>query len=194
MVDKLVHHDGKVIVGLEVHCTVDGVPAETLSSGSLGIESTPEAAAQEAIAEWIKQFGMAMIDGLRRNPGRSFASGQFVVFPGLFGVRGDAPEAIVAGASMLDLHRRFFQKLTTALPPLITSRTAKLHAVNLTLMLRKGAPTEGECRLDGQVSEEVCRIAKAFDWPAPTTTYMLKQFYVLSTESNAVESAAGTSK
>ncbi len=108
--------------------------------------------------------------------------------------RPDAPKAIEAGASIIDLHRRFFQKLDTVLPPLIRSGAAKLHAVNLTLMFRKGAPTEGERRLDGQVSEELCRIAKVFDWPAPTTTYMLKQYYVLSLDSNALKSAAGTPK
>jgi hypothetical protein len=194
VVDKLVNHDGNVIVGLDVQCKVDGVPADALYSGSLGIERTPEAAAQVAVEEWIGQYGLPIISGLRKTSDRGFSSGRYLVFPGLFGIRGEAPTAIKADDSIADLHRRFFQKLDTALPRLISSGAATLHAVNLTLVLRKGGPIEGECRVDGQVSDELCRIAKAFDWPAPTTTYMLKQYYVLRPSSDAPKSRAGTAK
>ena len=103
-----------------------------------------------------------------------------------------AGDAVAHDATVRTGDRTLGIRAVAVLPPLIRSGTAKLHAVTLTLVLRNGAPTEGECRLDGQVSEELCRIARAFDWPAPTTTYMLKQYYVLSTDSNAPKSAAQT--
>jgi hypothetical protein len=194
VVDKVISKDGKVVVGLDVQCKVDGAPADALYSGSLGIEGTPEAAARVSVEEWVGQYGIAILDAFREKSDRGFQSGRFVVFPGLLGIRGDAPATIKEGASIIKLHRRFLQKLDTSLPALISSDAVRLHALNLTLVLRKGVPTQGECRVDGQVSEELCRIAKEFDWPAPTTTYMLKQYYVLNRDSGLPKPGAGTTK
>jgi hypothetical protein len=131
------------------------------------------------------------VDALRENPERSFLSGGFMVFPGAFGVRGEPPSSIKAGASIMELHRRFLQKLDTSLPGLVGASGTGLHALTLTIVLRKGAPIEGECRIDGQVSDALCRMVMAFDWPAPTTTYMIKQYFVLSRRSGSSKPNAG---
>jgi hypothetical protein len=152
-----------------------------LHTGSIGIDDTKEAAIETALREWVLQYGTAIARALI-GPGTADASkgsatpllvGDLVVFPGATGIRGQSPVEFRE-------HDSFNKRLVTHVSPLLESLIAGdgLHAMTLTLVFKEGAPIDGECRLDGQVSAPLLASVQQYAWPKVTDTFMLKQYYV----------------
>lgn len=179
-IDYVTERDGKVIVGLDFASTINGKPAPALHTGSLGIDDTRQAAIQTAMQEWALQYGVATAKALlnsdTRDGGSALSVGGIAVFPGATGIRGRAPPEFTGSDS---LHRALITHVRALLEPLVVVDGP--HAMTLTLVFREGAPIEGECRLDGQVSAPLFSSLQQYAWPTGSGTFMFKQYYVFTT-------------
>ena len=178
--DYVKAHEGKFYVGLDVRCFADGTDSDALHSGSMGIGETADAALRTAVGEWVLQYGTPIVGALHGQPEvelllRSFRAGRFVVYPGPTGFRGESPQGPKTG-----FHEELFRTLDASLNSWISPQRTELHAMTLTLDVRDGVVTSGECRLDGAVSDRLYEVAKEVAWPRSPTPYILKQYYVLT--------------
>jgi hypothetical protein len=184
--ESVTERDGETIVGLAFAFSVGGKPAPALQTGSIGIDKTREAAVETAIQEWVFQYGLTtatavlsseLTDGGVRSQS-PLSVGDLVAFAGATGIRGEAPEAFRGSDSF---HKAFITHANSLLAPLVADRG--LHALTLTVVFKEGAPLQGECRLDGQVSAELLTSVRQYVWPKVTGTFMLKQHYVFFSKS-----------
>ena len=166
-----------VVVGIGVHCLIDGQPADALTSGNVGLDATREGALRNAMRDWVTQSAEPIIKALvaKKAPDTQRAGG-FWVHTGPTGIRGndkpvfDAPDA--------DRHERLLHELEPELAKLVHEPKG-LHALTVMMVIDGGAPASSECRVDGERSERLCQLAARVPWPKAPGPYMLKQFYVL---------------
>jgi hypothetical protein len=166
--------DGRVLAGVKVACNVDGKPVEALMSGSVGIDSTRDAALVTAAEEWATQYGSPIVDALSAKP-PTLVSGGYKVHAGPTGIRGGKPEGLS------EVNANFFRTVEPALATLIPSQPG-LHSMTITAMRNADGSIDGEFRVDGKVSEQLKKLALQVMWPTSTGSYMLKQYYVMRGE------------
>ena len=166
--------DGRVAAGVRVSCKIDGKAVDALTAGSVGIDTSRDAALVTAAEEWAMQYGKPIVDALSAKAPTLQISG-FKVYAGPVGIRGSKPDGLD------EVNANFFRAIEPALPTLITAK-AGLHSMTITAVRNKDGSMDGEFRVDGQVSEELKRRALQVKWPTSSSTYMLKQYYVLHGE------------
>ena len=160
--------------GIRVMCEIDGHPVAALTSGSVGLDTTREAALATAIEEWVGQYGTTIVDALGGR-GKPRRVGAFDAYAGPTGIRGAKPEQLEL------VHERFFAEVA---PVLSNLSTTSLHAVTLMVVRKPDGTADGEVRLDGEVSAPLKQLAMKVTWPESPTSYMLKQYYVLVAAKN----------
>jgi hypothetical protein len=175
-VEQSAVHEKDVVVGIGVHCLIDGQPADALTSGNVGLDVTREAALRKATHDWVAQAAAPIVKALSlKKAPDTLRTGGFWVYPGLTSTRGDPP---VFDAPDADRHERLLHEVEPELAKLIHDPSG-LHALTVMMVIDGGAPASSECRVDGVRSERLCELAARVPWPRSATTYMLKQFYVL---------------
>lgn len=160
-----------VLAGVRVTCDVDGKRVEALTSGSVGVDSTREAALQTAAEEWAMQYGAPVVDALSAKA-TTLQAGGFKIHAGATGIRGDKPDKLAG------VHDAFFRALGADLATLVPSK-AGLHAITITLVHKADGAVDGQFRVDGETSAPLRQRALKLTWPASQKTYMFKQYYVL---------------
>jgi hypothetical protein len=163
--------DGRVVAGVKVSCKLDGTPVESLTSGSVGIDSSRDAALVTAAEEWAMQYGTPIVDVLSAKA-PALQSGGYNVYAGPAGIRGSKPDGLS------EVNSSFFRTIEPALPTLIPSK-AGLHSITITAARSDDGSIDGEFRVDGQVSDQLKKLALQAKWPTSTGSYMLKQYYVM---------------
>ncbi len=190
--------DGQHLVGLRVELAAPGLPAGTpagaLAAGSVGIGITQAEAVDVAVAEWAQLYGQALAGALAGTTARSIQVGPYRAAPGATGIRGAQPAAWNPVLDRQALTERVAPELEQILPG---SHPAGLHSLDLVLMVEGEGPPQGECRVDGQASPELCAALADMPWPRAEPGYLLKQVYLLvppelgSCASSPVKSATG---
>src|SRR5262249_60612545 len=99
-------------------------------------------------------------------------SGGYKVYAGPVGIRGSKPEGLE------DVNASFLGAIEPAFATLISSKDG-FHSMTITAVRNSDGSIDGEFRVDGQVSEDLRRLALQAKWPTSNTAYMLKQYYVL---------------
>lgn len=162
------------MVGAEVDVSVNGV-AQPLKAGVVGVGGDREGAVAEAAAQWVATVGVALLDALG-------AGGRLRPLPNAGSFSVHAGEAVVrgpqAGAWSDERRRQFLEALGPTIRGLESS-PSEFHLILMMVGVEPGAAVEGECRVDGVVSGEALKAAKALSWPPSEGPYMVKQYYLL---------------
>lgn len=182
-VNSLREFNGKFVAALSFASTIDGRSAPALGSGSIGIGETRDEAIKVALDEWVMQYGSTVIfalmgperwdGGKDERPAPLFADG-IIAYASPQGFRGMAPHELRAG----DFPESFIKHVSPLLKPVVASREG-LHAVTLMLAFDEGAFSDGECRVDAEVSPALLALVKAYPWPKMTGSFMFKQYFVV---------------
>jgi len=162
--------DGGVAAGVKVTCRVDGVLVEALTSGSVGIDASREAALATAAAEWAMQYGTPIVDALSAKAPELVSAG-YKVYAGPVGIRGDKPDGLE------DVNAGFFRAIEPTFAKLF-SPPGGLHAIDVLVVRNDGNLQVINLRVDGQDSDALKALATQVKWPTGAS-YMLKQYYVL---------------
>ena len=164
--------EGRVVAGVKVTCTIDGVLAESLTSGGVGIDTSRDAALVTAAEEWAIEYGGPIVDALSaKTP--TLTSAGYKVYAGPAGIRGDKPEGLD------DLNASFFRAVEPSFVKLFSSQGG-LHAITI-LVVRYEGNVNVMLRVDGRDSDALGALASQVKWPTGAD-YMLKQYYVLRAE------------
>ncbi len=138
----------------------------------VGAGVTEQQAREISIQEWFATFALpfsSMLNGIN-----FIKSDNMKVYPGLMGIRGKLPPD-----TWLTSDAPMNEKILAAIKPVLKANSKKLYTVNIKLMLEKGGLTEGECRMDGEISTELFTALKKLDWPGADEKFMFKQFYLI---------------
>lgn len=165
---------GKHAVSISVDVSANGARLP-LTAVSVGVGADQKDAIETAVSEWAQLVGVALLDafGLHGQGGPSIPAGSFTVHSGMAGIRG-------SGEFTWSIADR--KQLVDHLTPLFSEWEAApdgFHSMSLLLVIKPGGVADGECRLDGAVSEDALNLAREFTWPTTAHSYMFKQFYVL---------------
>jgi hypothetical protein len=152
--------------------TLDGRKEEQFTFGSIGVGDSAQEARQTAAQEWYFGFGAAMFHALAGSP-TSLTFDGFSIYPGLMGVRGQAPQGWVNGTD--EMHLRILASLAAILP----KPGPATHSLDLKLSVPPNGILEGECKFDGKTNDPVFLALKTLPWPVLPTAYLFKQAYVL---------------
>lgn len=160
--------------GVEVDVSING-STQPLTAGVVGVGPGREEAVADAVTQWVQLVGVALLDALGvRNQGKPMpGNGRFSVHAGAAVVR--SMQDIV----WTDESRR---QLLDRLGPVVRgleSSPSEFHLIVMMVGVEPGGAVDGECRVDGVVSEEALKAAKSFPWPAAEGSYMVKQYYLL---------------
>lgn len=166
------------VAGVVVSVSINGVAQPMLTAGTVGTGSSSEEAAAAATTSWAQLVGVALLDalGVKRQGKPAFNSGRFSVHAGA------ASLAATAGAEGVPWDDQSRRELLDKLAPVIrglASSPSKFHLISIMVMVEPSGELDGECRVDGTVSAEALKAARAFPWPKATNEYMLKQYYLL---------------
>ncbi|MEO6391905.1 MAG: DUF6348 family protein [Pyrinomonadaceae bacterium] len=165
---------GKRAVSISVDVSANGAFLP-VTAVSVGVGADQKDAIETAVSEWAQLVGVALLDafGLHGQGGPSIPAGGFTVHSGMAGIRG-------AGEFAWSIADR--KQLVDHLTPLFIEGEAapdEFHSLSLLLVVKPGGVADGECRIDGAVSEAALITAREFPWPTTAHSYMFKQFYVL---------------
>jgi hypothetical protein len=163
--------NGRMAAGVKVSCIIDGKTVDALTSGSVGSDSSRDAALATAAGEWAVQYGKPIVDALSAKA-PAHQGGGYKVYAGPVGIRGSKPDGLE------EMNANFFRAVEPSLATLISSK-AGLHSLSVTAVRNNDGSIDGEFRVDGQVSETLKRLALQAKWPSSNGAYMLKQYYVL---------------
>src|SRR5262249_45945660 len=117
-IENQAQQEGRWIIAMRVHVALDGQELPALRTGSVGVDTTRDAALQTAADEWSRQFGTAVVEALgpggrKRAP---IAAGAYQLFPGPAGIRGtDEPGRF--DASLKELSEAIAGFVATCFPP-----------------------------------------------------------------------------
>lgn len=164
--------DAKVLVGLRVDVLADGVP-QPFTFGSVGVGENRDDAIETAVFEWSQYVGRALLGALGVKSGDLPRSiGQFLVYPGLTGIRGSGAVWSAEKA------RQLLQHLET-LSQVLDRSSGEFHSISLMVVVRANGTVEGECRVDGVISPAALTAVQSFPWQQSGTDYVFRQFYAL---------------
>jgi hypothetical protein len=163
----------KSLIGLRVGVFVDEV-LQPLTYGSLGIGNDREDAISTAVSEWAAAVGEALLGGLGVKIGEKPEQiGPFLVYRGPAGIRGS--DRVIWSSEKdkrLLLHVRTFVQGLEHTP-------GELHAISLMALVTSDGVTEGECRIDGEISSSLLKAIQSFPWDQSGVKFVFKQFYVV---------------
>jgi len=70
-------------------------------------------------------------------------------------------------------------KLLLPIIKFINVKTTDLNSASLLIIKEQNKSVQGECRINGDISESTFDELKVLEWP-DSSDYLLKQFYILS--------------
>ncbi len=164
--------EGKWIYAANIFTFYKANKEELINVGSIGIGSTKEEALNVCIQEWVAIFGIPFTNML--NDKESIKVSNLKVFPGLMGTRGNPP-----AKTWLKGYDEMTNKMISKIQQEIKSKPGNLVSVDIKLMIGKSGVTDGECRIDNEVSQNLLNDLKQLDWPPSDEEFILKQFYLI---------------
>jgi hypothetical protein len=170
--ERALQTQGKFISAAHFEIALNGEKQDRLTVGSIGIGDTADDATETAVVEWYGLFGSALFRSLGDGP-PDRTLGRFRVYVGHLGVRGQAPDALLAGKVITPA--TLLSAISGTLPPV----DGKLHTVHIIVAVAPDGATTGERRVDAQVSPTALALVQTLRWPTGATHYMYKQSYVL---------------
>jgi len=163
--------EGQQIVAAKF-TTLIKTPAEhSIVLGSVGVDTSREAAMETCITEWGGMFVISLAHALN-NKWTSLAGMQ--VHPGLMGIRGDFPESAFDST-----HGTIDERVVKQIKPLLKGVKNELIAVQILLVVDEKGKVQGQCRLNNEESPALLEKMMQLQWPAGTGGYMYKQFYLI---------------
>lgn len=140
--------------------------------GSIGIGSDKSDAKETSIDEWGALFATAFAEMLAKSEGSTI--GEFKVYSGLMGIRGEKPsQGWIDGSSEMN------KKIINALLPIIKKSNKEINSLNLMLNVKQDGEVDGECRFNNEISQEVLTELKKLNWEKSQKGYLFKQIYLL---------------
>lgn len=143
-----------------------------INVGAIGIGSSKSEAVDICIQEWFAVFGIPFTTML--NNDKSLTVSNMKVFSGLMGIRGNLPEN-----TWLKGDDYMTKKIISQIQQQIKTKTGDIIPIDIKLMIGKEGVTDGECRIDNEVSIELLNSLKQLDWPSSEEAFMFKQFYLV---------------
>lgn len=175
-VDQETEREGKTFVGLAVQVKLDGKELPAMHSGTVGIDSTKDAAITNAADDWTKQFGMLLVHALGPQPStvKSVAAGAYTVFSGSVGMR---------GSDDYKLFKDAHDKIDRIIAQFVMKRfpnAAEWHGMNVMVVNDPKRGVVSVCQMDGSATPdaELSAAAKSAPWPKGQVSYMYKQFFL----------------
>lgn len=164
--------EGKWVYAANIFTFYKAKKEGLINVGSIGIGSTKEEALNVCIQEWIAIFGIPFANML--NDSESIKVSNMKVFPGLMGTRGNPP-----AKTWLKGYDEMTNKMISKIQQEIKSKPGNLVSVDIKLKISKSGVTDGECRIDNEVSQNLLNELKQLDWPPSDEEFILKQFYLI---------------
>lgn len=143
-----------------------------INVGSIGIGSTRNEAINVCIEEWFAVFGLPFTNMLNNDTGVSIQGMR--IFPGLMGIRGKLPEN-----TWLKGDGETTEKIISPMLEQIKMEKGEIVPVDIKLMIGAGGVSDGECRINNIVSEQLLANLKRLPWPSSNEGYLYKQFYLI---------------
>lgn len=143
-----------------------------INVGSIGIGSNKDEAINVCIQEWFAVFGIPFTNML--NGEKSISASTMKVFSGLMGIRGNLPEN-----TWLKGDDEMTKKIISQIKPQIKNKAGDIIPIEIKLMIGKNGVTDGECRIDDQVSTQLLNDLRQLNWPSSEEGFMFKQFYLV---------------
>lgn len=177
-------HEGKWVFAVRFDTKLTDAKETIFTVGSVGIGTDRKDAVETSIDEWVGIFGAALARMLAK-PDAGIVLDNFVVFPGLMGIRGEKP-----AASWIDGSPEMNKKIINAALPVIKKSRHEISSINLIITVDKTGGVNGECRINNEVSGELLDEIKKLDWKTGAKGYMFKQLYLIAKRKNYYASAA----
>lgn len=143
-----------------------------INVGSIGIDSNKDEAKNVSIQEWFAVFGIPFTNML--NDEKSISVSNMKVFSGLMGIRGNLPEN-----TWLKGDEEMTKKIISQILPQIKNKAGDIIPIDIKLMIGINGITDGECRVDNQISIPLLNDLKQLNWPSSEEGFMFKQFYLV---------------
>lgn len=165
-------NQGKWVYAARYETKLIDTSETTFTVGSIGIGSDKNDAEETSIDEWIALFGKAFSEMLTKVEGEII--GNFKVFSGLMGIRGEKPSQ-----GWIDGSPQMNKKIISILLPIIKKSNKEINSLNLILSINPNGEIDGECRFNNEISQEILTELKKLNWEKSQTAYLFKQFYLL---------------
>jgi hypothetical protein len=143
-----------------------------INVGSIGIGSNRNEAIDVCIQEWFAVFGIPFTNMLIDD--NSISEANMKIFSGLMGIRGNLPENTWLKGDN-EMIKRIFSKIKEQ----IKKETSNIIPIDIKLIIGKNGVSEGECRINNNVSEQLLEILKQLNWPISNEVFIFKQFYLV---------------
>ncbi|WNM63693.1 DUF6348 family protein [Candidatus Nitrospira neomarina] len=171
--ERVLRTEGQFISAARFEIALDSRKQNELIAGSIGISSdSADNATSNAVVEWYVAFGSPILRSIAdRSP--DLTVGNFRVYTGALLVRGQAPDELISGQVITP------DKVLKAISDTLPRVNAKVHSVQIMVVVAPDGPITGECRVDSQLSAIAFASLQQLSWPKGLTPYMYKQSYVL---------------
>jgi hypothetical protein len=169
--EKTVQKDNQWLCGVRYEILINNKKREEFNYGTVGVGDSKEDAIEVSVIEWISLAGLTLFDYFF-NTGTSFELEKFKVYHGFTGIRGDEPGGWLDGSK--DMHIKLLGTILNS----ITVNFSPVSSVSLLIFKEPNNIIDGECKINGQISQKVLTILKLLKWPE-RSSYSFKQFYIL---------------
>jgi len=164
--------EGKWIYAANISTFYKTSKETQINVGSIGIGSNKNEAIDVCIQEWFAVFGIPFTNML--NGDNSISEANMKIFSGLMGIRGNLPENTwLKGDS--EMTKRIIPKIQEQ----IKKETGNIIPIDIKLMIGKNGVSDGECRINDNVSEQLLESLKQLNWPTSNGGFIFKQFYLV---------------
>jgi hypothetical protein len=178
-IENTAQWDGKYLVTIAVDVMLDGKRLPALGAGSIGIDTTYDTALETAADEWSNLVGRAFIQALfprDTDPKPVSAAASRKIYHGPVGIRGTPTVGEFDGT---------LKQLSAALPSFVArafpqGTDPEWHGLTIIVA---GDPNRGissMCRVDSKDSAALTEAVTKLRWPKGPTSYMFKQFYLVT--------------
>lgn len=165
--------DGKFIFAAKFDIKLSDNKDTLFTVGSVGIGNDQSDAYETVLDEWIGLFGTSFAQ-LFANSKTRISVGNFTVFPGLMGIRGEKP-----ANNWIDGSAEMNKKIINSLLSIIRKSNKEVTSVNLLLTADESGIISGECRVNNEISQAIMDELKKLDWKTDSSSYMFKQYYLI---------------
>lgn len=160
------------IIGARFETSFDGKLMTQLTGGAIGIGKSAEDAQQALLKEWTIQYGLPWVNYLKQKDGFQFKG--YTIYTGPTIIRFGSPNGWLRDNEKM--HTTILEAIGVEI---ISNSGITPAAINLNVTVNETGKFKAECRLNGQVSEDILNKLHEVDWPKSETGYMLKQFYLV---------------
>lgn len=172
IIESMIQRDSEWICAARFEITIDKSWNAKYTSTGIGVGATKDEAQEVSVNEWLQAgFSLALVSSLLKDA-TYFSFEEYHVYAGNTLIRGDAPGEVLDGSKTM--HHR----ILTTLKNIITTSNTVPTTISLMMVVDHDGLVDGECRLNGAVSEPMFTALNGLTWPKGE--YIFKQVYLLS--------------